>query len=162
MDETPFENENPRELVKRLALAKAQAVAKQFTDALIIGADTIGVLNDQILCKPITEEKTIEQLQMMSGKTVTFFTGTCLLNAKTNQSLIEVDTFDISFRVLSKMVIKNYLEKEQPFHCAGSLKIEGFGITLVEKLSGEDYTALIGLPLIKLTKMFEKIGFPLI
>jgi len=162
VDETPCENEDPRELVKRLALEKAQAVAKQFTDALIIGADTIGVLNDHILCKPITEEKAAEQLQMISGKTVTFFTGICLLNTKTNQTLIDMDTFDVSFRILSKTMIKNYLEKEQALHCAGSLKIEGFGITLVDKLSGDDYTALIGLSLIKLTNMLETMGFPLI
>ncbi len=162
VNETPFENENPRDLVKRLAVEKAQVVSNQFTDAFIIGADTIGILNNTILCKPETEENAIKQLEMMSGKTITFFTGICLLNSKTNKNEIDIDVFDVSFRVLSKTMIKNYLKKEHALNCAGSLKIEGFGITLIENLAGNDYTALIGLPLIKLTKMFETMGFPLI
>lgn len=158
IDEIPFDNESPHELVKRLALEKAKAVSNQFDDALIIGADTIGILNNSILCKPSTENKAIEQLQKVSGKTVTFFTGISLLNSKTQDIQVEVDTFDVSFRTLSIEMIKNYLQKENALNCAGSLKIEGLGITLVEKLSGDDYTALIGLPLIKLTKMLETMG----
>lgn len=162
VDEMPLEHESPDSLVKRLAKEKAEAVASQFSNALIIGADTIGVLGNDILCKPLIEEKAVEQLQMMSGKTITFFTGICILNTKTNEKQIDVDTFDVSFRTLSKTMIKNYIQKEQALDCAGSLKIEGFGITLVNHLSGNDYTALIGLPLIKLTKMFENMGLPLI
>lgn len=162
VNETPLKNENPESLVKRLAKEKAEAVANQFSNALIIGADTIGMLDNNILCKPETQERAIEQLQMISGKTVRFFTGLCILNTKTNELQTDADTFDVSFRTLSKTMIQNYLKKEKALNCAGSLKIEGFGITLVEKLSGNDYTALIGLPLIKLTKIFETMGFPII
>lgn len=159
VSEIPLENEKPDALVKRLAKEKAMAVASQYSEALIIGADTIGIFEGDILCKPMTEEKAIEQLQMISGKTVTFFTGICMLNSKTDEYQIGMDTFDVSFRVLSNTMIKNYLLKEKALDCAGSLKIEGLGITLVESLCGNDYTALIGLPLIKLTKMFETMGY---
>ncbi len=162
IDEIPLENESPESLVQRLAKEKAEVVANQFSEALIIGADTIGILNHTILSKPLTEENAIEQLQIMSGKTITFLTGLCVLNSKTNEKQIDIDTFDVTFKMLSNEKIKNYLRKEQALGCSGSLKIEGLGIALIEKLSGNDYTALIGLPLIKLTNMFEKLGFPLI
>jgi len=162
IDETPYHNENPEKLVKRLAKEKAEIVAKSFSHALIIGADQVGVLEGVILCKPMTEEKAIEQLQMISGKTVTFYTGLCVLNSDTKEIQVEMETFTVSFRTLSLAMIKNYLQKEKVLHCAGSLKIEGLGIALVENLSGEDYTALIGLPLIKLNKMLESMGLHLI
>jgi septum formation protein len=162
VDETPLHDENPEILVKRLAKEKAEIVAHKFPRALIIGADQVGVLNGIILCKPMTDEKAIEQLQMVSGKTVTFFTGLCVLNSETKAMQIEIEIFNVSFRTLSLSMIKNYLQKEKALNCAGSLKIEGLGITLVEKLSGEDYTALIGLPLIKLTKTLELMDMPLV
>ena len=149
-------------LVKRLANEKAMLVSDQFPDAFIIGADTIGILNNTILCKPLTEKNAIDQLQQMSGKTVTFLTGICVLNTKNNEKIIDIDAFDVSLRTLSMDMIRNYLAKEQALECAGSLKVEGFGITLIEKLSGNDYTALIGLPLIKLTKKKKKMGLTLI
>jgi septum formation protein len=159
VDETPFENEDPISLVKRLAKEKAQRVAPQFSDAMIIGGDQIGTLDGAILCKPHTEKNAIEQLQKVSGKTVTFLNGLCVLNSKTNHAIIEVDTFDVLFRTLTLSEIKQYLQKENVLECAGSLKIEGLGITLVEKLLGNDYTALIGLPLIRLTNILKISGY---
>lgn len=162
VDETPLENEDPITLVKRLSKEKAKGVASLFPNSLIIGADTIGILNNKILCKPITKEKAIEQLEMLSEKKVTFYTGLCVFNTKTNDMQLDIDKFDVTFRTLSQTMIQNYLKKESALNCAGSLKIEELGITLVEKLSGNDYTTLIGLPLIKLTKILETMGMPLI
>ncbi len=155
VDETVLPNEKPEDLVLRLAKLKAEAVATKFSDALIIGADQVGVLENTILCKPLNSKNAIEQLQFVSGKTVRFYIGVCLLNTKTKAQKITLETFDVVFRALSLSEIENYLKKEEVMNCAGSFKVEGLGISLVEKLIGDDYTALIGLPLIKLVTLLK-------
>jgi len=146
-------------LVQRLALEKAQACANQNDNALIIGSDQVAVINNEIIGKPHTHENAIKQLQMASGKMVTFFTGLCLLNTQTKQHHVEAVPFNVLFRNLTETQIENYLNKEKPYNSAGSFKSEGLGICLFEKLIGDDPNTLIGLPLIRLTKMFEKEGF---
>lgn len=158
VDETPASNEKPPELVMRLAIEKAKAVAHQFPHAQIIGADQVGCIHDKILSKPLTYENAVTQLQLVSGQRVRFYIGMCLLNADDNTQQTVLETFDVYFRDLTVTMIKNYLEKEKALECAGSFKAEGLGITLVEKFEGDDYTALIGLPLIQLTKLLHKAG----
>jgi septum formation protein len=158
VDETPLLNEPPRDLVLRLAKQKAIALANQFPDALIIGADQVGVLDNTILCKPINYEQAIKQLQFMSGKRVQFLIGLSLLNTKDNTYQAHIETFDIVLKELSLAMIENYLKKEDPLNCAASFKVEGLGISLIEKMIGDDYTALIGLPLVRLIKMLENVG----
>jgi len=155
VDETPLPNEKPAAMVLRLAQEKAQAVAQQFPDSLIIGADQVGVIENTILGKPLVYENAIKQLLLMSGQRVRFLIGLCLLNTKDNTSQVVLETFDVVFRTLTLQMIEDYLKKEPALNCAGSFTVEGLGISLVEKLQGDDYTALIGLPLIRLVTMLK-------
>jgi len=158
IDETALVNETPQALVKRLAIEKAQAVANEFTTALIIGSDQVAVCNGDILGKPHTFENGVKQLTKFSGKAVTFYTGLCVLNSekKTHKALVE--PFVVHFNKLSQAEIENYLKTEQPYNCAGSFKSEGLGICLFKKLEGDDPNTLIGLPLIKLVSLLKDHG----
>lgn len=158
VDETPLPNEAPVQLVMRLAEQKARAVANDFPAALIIGADQVGILGNEILCKPLTHDKAIQQLQNMSGKRIRFLIGLCVLDTENNKHDVCVETFDVTFRQLDARMIENYLQKEAVLNCAGSFKAEGLGIALVEEFHDTDFTAVIGLPLIRLVKMLEKMG----
>ncbi|WP_126454896.1 Maf family protein [Sulfuriflexus mobilis] len=158
VDESARANEPPEQLVARLAEAKARAVAKQFPHALIIGSDQVAVNAGEILGKPHTHARAIEQLQNASGKTVRFLTGLCLYNSATDKAQSEVVPFDVVFRELTGEQIENYLQREQPYNCAGSFKSEALGIALFERLEGEDPNTLIGLPLIRLVRMLENEG----
>lgn len=158
LDETPRQGESAPALVERLAEAKAKASSTLFPDALIIGADQVGTLDDMILCKPLTHANAVKQLQLVSGKTVRFFTGLCLYDSKTQQLEQAIETYDVAFRPLTEIMIERYLHLEEATHCAGSFQAEGLGIALIHHFHGDDYTALIGLPLIRLVAMLEKMG----
>ena len=161
-DETALNNETPQELVERLSIAKAKAVADKISDSLVIGSDQVSVINGEIIGKPHNHENAVKQLQNASGKTVTFYTGLCLYNSETQQYQSDVVPFDVVFRTLSKQQIENYLRKEEPYNCAGSFKSEALGIVLFEKLQGEDPNTLMGLPLIRLVKMLEQENFSIL
>lgn len=161
VDETPFENEAPDELVKRLALIKAQAVAVAHPNALIISSDQVSVLQGKICGKPGTREIAIEQLTASSGKRVQFYTSLCIYDAKTRRHLLDLDTYDVNFRTLTHEQIARYVDKEAPLNCAGSFKSEGYGITLFKSLEGKDPNTLIGLPLILLVDMLKKFDIEL-
>ncbi len=154
-DETPLQGETPEQLVARLAEAKARAVSSQYPEALIIGSDQVAVNDGEILGKPHTHDKAMEQLRNASGKQVRFLTGLCLYNAATDHAQVEVVPFDVIFRDLSDEMIDNYLKAETPYNCAGSFKSEAMGIALFDRLEGEDPNTLIGLPLIRLVRMLE-------
>lgn len=156
IDETKLDEESPQALVARLSEKKAKAVAENFTDSLIIGSDQVAVLNNEILGKPGNHEKAVQQLLRLSGNTVTFFTGLCLYNTDTSAIQTDVIPFTVVFKKLTTKQIENYLEKEKPYDCAGSFKSEGLGVALFERMEGDDPSALIGLPLIRLCKMFEQ------
>ena len=158
VDESPLADETPQQLVERLAVKKAQALATQHPNALIIGSDQVATFEGDIIGKPHTREKSIAQLQRFSGQSVTFLTGLALLDSKSGEHHSLVEPFTVHFRALTDEQIAYYVDKEQPFNCAGSIKSEGFGITLFEKLEGEDPNALVGLPLIKLTQLLAKFG----
>ncbi len=157
-DETPLESETPDALVARLSEAKARAVATPFSDALIIGSDQVAILDNQILGKPGNHEKAVEQLRAASGRRVNFLTGLCLLNSKTGNCQVSVVPFSVVFRPLSETQIEQYLLRDKPYQCAGSFKSEGLGISLFEKMEGDDPNALIGLPLIELTTLLATEG----
>jgi len=161
IDETPLPTENPGELVARLALEKARAVAPTFRDALIIGSDQVAVLDDRIIGKPGTHERARQQLKSASGRTLSFLTGLCLLNTTTGKHQLSVVPYHVHFRPLSDELIEGYLQHEQPYNCAGSFKSEASGIVLFERLEGDDPNALIGLPLIELVRMLEREGVKL-
>jgi len=161
-DETALADETPQQLVERLSIAKAKAVADKVSDALVIGSDQVSVINGEIIGKPHTHENAVKQLQNASGKTVTFYTGLCLYNSATQQYQSEVVPFNVVFRDLSDQQIECYLRKEEPYNCAGSFKSEALGIVLFEKLEGEDPNTLMGLPLIRLIKMLDKEQFTIL
>ena len=162
VDETPLLDETAVELVERLAIAKAQALASKYEGALLIGSDQVCVNNGEILGKPGNFDKAFAQLKAASGKKITFYTGLALVNSKTGNVQSLVEPFTVHFRELTDSMIENYLNKEQPFNCAGSFKSEGYGIALFERLEGKDPNSLIGLPLISLIKMLEAENFPVV
>jgi MAF protein len=158
VDETALPGETAIQLVERLAISKAQAVANKLEDGLVIGSDQVAMFGNEILGKPHTAENAFQQLQKFSGQHVTFLTGLAVINAKTNSVVHCVDAFHVHFRQLTTQDIHTYIQREQPLNCAGSFKSEGLGITLFEKLEGDDPNSLIGLPLIKLHQLLKQQG----
>ena len=161
VDETPLPNESARATSLRLAQDKARVVAGNYPDALIIGSDQVAFLDGQQLGKPITRDNAVKQLRAMRGKTTHFYSALALLNSKTGNIQTEVAENFVTLRDLSDAEIEGYLQKEQPYHCAGSAKTEGLGIALISKLAGDDPNALIGLPLILLVRMLHRENVPL-
>lgn len=159
IDETPFHNETANALVERLAIAKAQAMTAKHSDALIIGSDQVCVNDGKILGKPGNYENAFNQLKAASGKRIIFYTGLALVNSKTTKVQSLVEPYVVQFRELNDAMISQYLNKEQPYNCAGSFKSEGYGITLFNAFEGKDPNSLIGLPLISLIKMLEAENF---
>lgn len=160
LDETPLANEAPDVMVLRLAKEKAAIVSDQFSDSLIIGADQVGVIDNQVLGKPLTHENAIRQLFAMSGKTLQFMTGLCLLDTRTGEHQLTLERNSLTFRHLTPEIIARYLQKEEVLQCAGSFRLEGLGIALIDSIQGDDYTGITGLPLMQLVKMLESAGYP--
>ncbi|MCD6526597.1 MAG: septum formation protein Maf [Desulfuromonas sp.] len=149
----------PELLVKHLALQKANSVRENYQDALIIGSDQVFVdPRGRILGKPGDVATARRQLQMMAGKTHIFYTGLAVVDCLSGQTLVDYVSFSVTLRELSPEQIAYYVDKEKPLDCAGSFKVEGLGISLMERMEGEDYTCLIGLPLIRLTTMLGECG----
>lgn len=160
-DETPLPGETPAATAERLAAEKARAVARDWPDALIIGSDQVAHMGNEVFGKPGTEARAIEQLQRMSGQTVIFHTALALLNTRSGHIQVEGVPTSVRFRTLGDDEIRRYVAKERPLDCAGSAKSEGLGIALLDALSGDDPTALIGLPLIALCRMLRAEGVEL-
>lgn len=158
VDETALPGEDPVELAQRLALAKATAIAHQQPDALIIGSDQVATSQGQLRSKPGTLEVAADQLRSSAGQRVSFFTGLALVNKDKQLKLTHVEPFHVHFRALSEADIQGYLKRENALDCAGGFKVEGLGITLFERLEGDDPTSLEGLPLISLTRLLHQAG----
>ena len=156
-DETPITGESPQQLVMRLAKEKAKS-CQVTSPSLIIGSDQVCVIDGEIIGKPHTREKAIEQLSRQSSKSITFYTGLSVWNSVTQKTDTRLDTFVVHFRDLTRTQIESYVDKEQPLYCAGSFKSEGLGIALFERLEGKDPNTLIGLPLIDLIDMLGAQG----
>jgi septum formation protein len=161
VDETPLPNESARDTSLRLAQEKARAVAKNYPNALIIGSDQVALLEGQQIGKPLTHDNAVRQLQTMRGKTTCFYTALTLFNTRTGKLQSAVAENFVTLRNLSDAEIEGYLQKEQPYHCAGSAKSEGLGIALMTRMTGDDPNALIGLPLILLIGMLREEGVSL-
>ena len=161
-DESPLPGESPENTALRLSETKARAVAHLFPDALIIGSDQVAVLEGQVYGKPGTHDNAVRQLQSMRGKTVNFYTGLCLLDAKTGVAQTRGIPTLVTFRNLTDEEIENYLRSEQPYNCAGAAKSEGLGIAIIARMQGDDPNALIGLPLIALCDLLREAGFPVL
>jgi septum formation protein len=158
VDETPVAGESPAQLARRLALAKAQAVATRFPDALVIGSDQVADLHGQPLGKPGHHERAVAQLRNMRGQLVVFQTAVAVVCRNSGYSACELAAVQVLFRALNDAEIEAYLQAEQPYDCAGSAKSEGLGIALLERIDSDDPTALVGLPLIRTCAMLRAGG----
>lgn len=158
VDESALPQEAPADLAQRLALAKANAIAQQHRNAIIIGSDQVADLNGMALGKPGTHERAVEQLQAMSGQTVIFHTALAVVCAESGFTAVDTAVIRTRFRTLSAAEIESYLQAEQPYDCAGSAKSEGLGISLLAAIESDDPTALIGLPLIRTCEMLRQAG----
>jgi septum formation protein len=152
-------NEAPERMARRLARAKALAVAGRFPGALVIGCDQVVVRNGEILGKPGNRANAVLQLRALSGRKAVFHTALCVHNAATGSTRTRVVPCRVAFRKLDDGLIERYLAREQPYDCAGSAKSEGLGIALIAKMEGEDPNALVGLPLIALVELLHEQGF---
>ncbi|MEO6973216.1 MAG: Maf family nucleotide pyrophosphatase [Rhodoferax sp.] len=158
VDETPRPGEAPADLARRLALAKAHAVARQFPRAVVIGSDQVADLDGEPLGKPGTHARATLQLRQMRARTVIFQTAVAVVCLDTGFRQLELAPVKVKFRDLSDLEIESYLRAEQPYDCAGSAKSEGLGIALLDAIESDDPTALVGLPLIRTCRMIRAAG----
>lgn len=158
VEEAALPSEDPAAMAGRLALAKARAIAASFPDALVIGSDQVASVGGRIMGKPGTHANAVAQLKASSSKEVIFYTGVAVVCDARDQAWFHVEPFSAHFRKLSETTIENYLQREQPYDCAGSFKCEGLGIALFEGLRGNDPTSLEGLPLIALVDLLARAG----
>lgn len=156
IDETPLKNENPVELALRLAKEKATVVAKNNPSAVVIGSDQVATINGVAIGKPGNHERAMNQLKMLSGQTVMFHTALCVSHEGATET--ENIVTHCRFRTLNEAEIHYYLDQEQPYDTAGSAKAESLGITLMEHIRSDDPTAIIGLPLITLSRMLRRFN----
>lgn len=158
IDESAHAAEAPEALVRRLSREKAEAVAAKHPERLVIGSDQVAINGMQILGKPGSREAAVSQLKAASGREVTFLTGLCVIDGQQSLVLIDHVATVVGFRNLSELDIRNYLAAEPAFDCAGSFKAEGLGISLFDSVNSADPTALVGLPLIRLSQMLRETG----
>ncbi len=162
VDETPHAGETPRNLALRLALAKAHAVAQLHPEAVVIGSDQVADLAGQPLGKPGEHARAVQQLRQMRGKTVIFQTALAVVCLSTGFEQVDLAEVRVVFRDLSDEEIESYLQAEKPYDCAGSAKSEGLGIALLESIDNDDPTALVGLPLIRTSRLLRQAGIKLL
>jgi len=159
VDETPLAGESPAGLARRLALAKARAVAERHPDAIVIGSDQVADLDGEPIGKPGTHERAIDQLRRMSGRRVVFQTAVAVVRGTPEHVGEALAPVGVRFRRLADDEIECYLRLEQPYDCAGSAKCETLGIALLEAIDSDDPTALVGLPLIRTSALLRAAGF---
>lgn len=158
VDEAALPHEAPAPLARRLALAKAQAVAAQHPTSVVIGSDQVADLNGEALGKPGTHARAVAQLQRMRGQTVIFQTAVAVVCQANGFAQTELAPVKVQFRDLTDAQIEAYLLAEKPYDCAGSAKSEGLGIALLARIDSDDPTALVGLPLIRTCHLLEAAG----
>lgn len=162
IDETPLDNEQPTNLVQRLAKEKAIRTCEEMDlpNSIYIASDQIALFNNQILGKPLTYENAEKQLALFSGSSVTFLTSLYITDSQ--KSYETVDKTIVYFKKLSEQEISYYIQREKPLNCAGSFKSEGLGIALFDKIETSDPNALIGLPLIAVVKLLNKLNYKIL
>ena len=159
VDESDDGTEMPEHLAARLAREKAEAVSSTHRDSLIIGADQVAVLDDQVLGKPGDHQKAMEQLLAISGKSLQFLTAVCVLDPAGRTRHEYIDRTAVRFRQFDLRLAETYLRHDEPYDCAGSFKIEGAGSVLFESVQTDDPTALVGLPMIWLAETLRRLGY---
>lgn len=158
VDESPRAGETPRNLALRLAVAKAREVHARFPDALVIGSDQVAELEGAALGKPLSHADALEQLERMQGKAVVFHTALAVAGPSPDALQLDSVPTAVRMRSLPLDALDSYLRTDQPYDCAGAAKIESLGIALVDAVESTDPTALVGLPLIRLTSMLAEAG----
>ena len=161
VDEAEQSGESPRERAFRLSEAKAEALAAQYPEAVIIGGDQVAALGSRVLRKPGNANTCREQLRLLSGNAPEFHTACTVRCLSAALKLTHVDTTTVTFRTLADVEIDRYIEREQPFDCAGGFKAEALGISLFERMDSQDPTAIVGLPLIWLAGALRTAGYSL-
>lgn len=161
VDEGPRPGEAPAALARRLALAKARAVAARRPGALVIGSDQVAELEGRPLGKPGDRPRALAQLLALAGRRVAFHTGLALVGPGAAEQ-VDLVPYGVRFRPFGRAEAEAYLDREPAYDCAGAFRSEGLGIALVERFEGEDPTALVGLPLIRLCRMLEAAGRPVL
>jgi len=162
INEISDRGESAEDYVCRLARQKAEAIAEKHPSAIVIGSDQCALLDGQILGKPGNHKNALKQLKNAQGKTVVFHTGICVMQQSNDFCEVDDICFEVTFRQLKDEQLEHYLHVEQPYNCAGSFKSEAYGISLFSRMRGDDPTALIGLPLIRLTRMLENAGIRIV
>jgi len=158
VDESPLAGETPAQLARRLAAAKAAAVARRHPAAIVIGSDQVADLEGEPLGKPGNHANATAQLRRMSGRTIVFHTALSVLCEESGFAQHDLAPVKVRFRELGDAEIEAYLQAEQPYDCAGSARSEGAGIALLDAIESDDPTALVGLPLIRTCRMLRAAG----
>ena len=158
VDETPLAGESPAQIARRLALAKARAVAANFPQAVVIGSDQVADMEGEPLGKPGNHENAVAQLRRMRGRTVVFQTAVAVVCLATGFEQSDLAPVRVKFRMLADAEIEAYLRAERPYDCAGSARSEGLGIAILDAIESDDPTALVGLPLIRTCRMIRAAG----
>jgi len=159
IDESGDSGESPWHLVRRLAEEKAMAVAEQCTaPALVIGSDQVSVNNGELLGKPHTQARAVEQLLAASAQSVVFYTAVAMHQRARSRTITSLVTDRVDFRPLTEDEVTRYVAREQPLDCAGGFRAEGLGISLFRAVHTRDPTALVGLPLIGVADMLREFG----
>lgn len=180
IDESQLSDELPSELVMRLSISKGETVLKkilsendfkpchnQTTNLIIISSDQVAVFNGKVYGKPGTPENAFNQLKLFNNSTIEFITGLNVINYELSNNIVSESIYtsvsgSTKLRNLSDEQIRNYIEKDSPTACAASLKVEGLGMALLENIETHDFNAIIGLPILELTKILEKMGIDLL
>lgn len=163
VDESAQPGEPPSALASRLAAAKALAVADRHRGALVIGSDQVAELDGTALGKPLGADRARVQLEACSARRVDFHTAVCLVDTRGGDFVVHggLDTTRVQFRTLSVAEIARYLDRDEPWDCAGSFRVERIGIALFERIDSSDPTALVGLPLLTVCRLLRAAGVPL-
>lgn len=160
VDESALESESPAAQVERLSRTKARAIGAIRPGALIVASDQLAETSDGgQLGKPGDALTAAAQLRALSGSEVTFLTGVCVLGGDCGAERYRMVETRVRLRDLDAAAIADYVKRERPFDCAGSFKVEGLGIALLEWVRSDDPTALIGLPLIATVGLLREAGF---
>jgi len=158
VDESPVHGESTAQTALRLAVLKARAIGPRYPDAIVIGSDQVASCDGVRVGKPGNHANAVKQLELMSGRVALFETALAVLDAATGEVRSRLVPCRVTFRALARATIETYLEREQPYDCAGSAKAEGLGIALIARIETDDPTSLIGLPLIALTELLAAAG----
>ncbi len=158
VDESAGHDASPAARAARLARAKAHAIAQRYPGALVIGSDQVAALGDSVLDKPGNADRCRAQLATLAGQTAIFYTACTLVGLEAGVERSHTDITRVVARALTPHEINRYVEREQPFDCAGGFKVEGLGISLFERVESQDPTALVGLPLIWLAGALRGAG----